>query len=307
MTTDRPWGPIAQRLLKSMSTFYQQKVIDFAAFSAGKSHALALQEDVLSKAALARLHPLHASYVAVQHQLAVLGEQLIVLPELARLSKILAAAEDRYLPSGPPFSPLTASYFFFWSTFDAAIGSRKETLGTCVIALLKQLGNNPDFVRLVEIMQHSRMGLYEHQGVENECVWLRELVTGVDARCLVPAGRLGKAGEVWLARRLPPPSAEFRDSIVITTPYVIVHPPAPDWHAFLERTLPKLKCSSPYEAYDRLMKYGLSLNYWNEYLLEAYAGVETSAVFLRGLPDIDLSRPHSRQTEALLNNIHRGG
>ena len=115
-------------------------------------------------------------------------------------------------------------------------------------------------MRLVEIMQHSRMGLYEHQGVENECVWLRELVTGVDARCLVPAGRLGKTGEVWLARRLPPPSAEFRDSIVITTPYVIVHPPAPDWHAFLERTLPKLKCSTPYEAYDRLMKYGLSLS-----------------------------------------------
>jgi hypothetical protein len=111
------------------------------------------------------------------------------------------ARTPQYLPSGPPFSPLTASYFFFWSTFDAAIGIRKETLGTRVIALMKQLENNPDFMRLVEIMRHSRMGLYEHQGVENECVWLRELVTGVDARCLVPAGRLGKAGEVWLARR----------------------------------------------------------------------------------------------------------
>jgi hypothetical protein len=52
------------------------------------------------------------------------------------------------------------------------------------------------------------------------------------------------------------------------------------------------------------MKYGLSLNYWNEYILEAYASAETSAIFLRGLPDIDLSRPHSRQTEALLNSAH---
>jgi hypothetical protein len=170
--------------------------------------------------------------------------------------------------------------------------------------LLKRLGSDPEFVRLVEIMQDSRMDLYEYQGVENECVWLRELVTGLDVSCLVPAGYLGRPDEVWLARVLPPPSAEFRDSIVITTPYIIVRPRAPGWYAFLERTLPKLKCSTPYEAYDRLMKYGLSLNYWNEYILEAYAGAETSAIFLRGLPDIDLSRPHSRQTEALLNGAH---
>jgi hypothetical protein len=71
-------------------------------------------------------------YVAVQNQVSVMGEQLIVLPELARLSKILADAEDIYLPSGPPMSPLTSSHFFFWSTFDAAVGTHKETLGTCL-------------------------------------------------------------------------------------------------------------------------------------------------------------------------------
>jgi hypothetical protein len=305
MTTHRPLGPIAQRLLKSISKLRKQKVVDFAAFSAGKRHAEALQANVISTERLAELHSLHARYVAVQNQVSVMGEQLIVLPELARLSKILADAEDIYLPSGPPMSPLTSSHFFFWSTFDAAVGTHKETLGTCLIALLKRLGSDPEFVRLVEIMQHSRMGLYEHQGVENECVWLRDLVTGVDASCLVPAGRLGKPGEVWLARMLPPPSAEFRDSIVITTPYVIVHPPAPHWHAFLERTLPKFKRLTQYDAYERLMKYGINLNYWNEYILEAYAGAEASAVFLRGLPNIDLSRPHSQQTEALLNSIHR--
>jgi hypothetical protein len=304
MTTHRLLGLIAKQLLKSISKLRKQTVVDFAAFSAGKRHAEASQANVISAKRLAELHPLHARYVAVQNQVSVMSEQLIVLPQLARLSKVLTDAEDMYLPSGPPMSPLTSSHFFFWSTFDAAVGTHKETLGTCLIALLKRLGSDPEFVRLVEIMQGSRMGLYLHLRVEGKCVWLRDLVTGLDVSCLVPAGYLGRPDEVWLARVLPPPSAEFRDSIVITTPYIIVRPRAPGWYAFLERTLPKLKCSTPYEAYDRLMKYGLSLNYWNEYIFEAYAGAETSAIFLRGLPDIDLSRPHSRQTEALLNGAH---
>jgi hypothetical protein len=297
MTPHRSLGPIAQRLLKSLSKLRHQKVIDFAAFSAGKRYAEASQTNVVSAERLAELHPLHAHYVAIQNQVSVMCEQLIALPQLARLSKVLSNAEDTYLPSGPPMSPLTSSYFFYWSTFDAAVGIRKETLGTCLIALLKRLESDPEFVRLVEIMQGSHMGLYLRLRVEDKCVWLRDLGTGLDVSCLVPAGYLGRPDEVWLARVFPPPSAEFRDSIVITTPYVIVHPQAPDWYTFLERTLPKLKCSTPHEAYERLMKYGLSLNYWNDYILEAYAGAETSAVFLRGLPDIDLSRPHSRQSE----------
>jgi hypothetical protein len=304
MTTHRPLGPIAERLLKSLSKLRKQKVVDFAAFSAGKRHAQALQADVVSAERLAELHPLHARYVAVQNQISVMCEQLLALPQLARLAKVLSDAEDTYLPSGPPMSPLTSSYFFYWSTFDAAVGIRRETLGTCLIALLKHLGSDPEFVRLVEIMQGSRMGLYLRLRVEDECVWLRDLGTGLDMSCLVPAGYLGRPEEVWLARVFPPPSAEFRDSIVMTTPYVIVHPRAPDWYTFLERTLPKLKYSTPHETYERLMKYGLSLNYWNEYIFEAYAGAKTSAIFLRGLPDIDLSRPHSRQTEALLNGAH---
>lgn len=305
MTVHRPSGPIAERLLKGVAKLRKQKVVDFAAFSAGKRHAQALQADIAAADRLAGLHPLHACYAAVQNQVAVMGEQLLALPQLARLSKIRWDAEDTYLPSGPPMSPLTSSYFFYWSTFDAAVGIRKETLGTCLIALLKHLGSDPEFVRLVEIMQDSRMGLYLSLGVEDGCVWLRDLGTGSEMRCLSPAGYLGRPDEIWLARVFPPPSGGFHDSIVMTTPYVIVHPQAPDWHAFLERTLSRLPGSTPSETYERLMKYGLNLHYWNEYIFEAYAGAETSAVFLRGLPDVGLSRPHSRETEALLAGAPR--
>jgi hypothetical protein len=63
--------------------------------------------------------------------------------------------------------------------------------------LLKRLGSDPEFVRLVEIMQGSRMGLYLRLQVEDECVWLRDLVTGLEVSCLVPAGYLGRPDEVW--------------------------------------------------------------------------------------------------------------
>jgi hypothetical protein len=102
MTTHRLLGLIAQQLLKSVSKLRKQKVVDFAAFSAGKRHAEALQANVISAKRLAELHPLHARYVAVQNQVSVMSEQLIMLPQLARLSKVLTDAEEMYLPSVHP-------------------------------------------------------------------------------------------------------------------------------------------------------------------------------------------------------------
>ena len=55
------------------------------------------------------------------------------------------------------------------------------------------------------------------------------------------------------------------------------------------------------------MKYGLKLNYRNEYIFEAYAGHETSAVFIRGLPDADARRPHSRKSEEMRERVLAAG
>ena len=61
MTTHHLLGLIAQQLLKSVSKLRKQKVVGFAAFSAGKRHAEALQANVISAKRLAELHPLHAA------------------------------------------------------------------------------------------------------------------------------------------------------------------------------------------------------------------------------------------------------
>jgi hypothetical protein len=42
------------------------------------------------------------------------------------------------------------------------------------------------------------------------------------------------------------------------------------------------------------MKRPPTLVYWNEFIFEAYANHVTEAIFLKGMPDVDESRPHSR-------------
>lgn len=288
-----PSGPIAQKLIRRLTIFNNRKVVELRSFATGRQHSETLQKSVASRKTLDGLHPAHAIYVYLQNQVSVLSETISELPPLAELAKNYEEAERTYMPSGPPMSPLTYSYFFFWGVFDAAVGPARETLGTSIVAVIRWAGAHPEFVRLIEVMQQSRMGLYVHDGVEKSIVYLREFITDERLPCIVPAGYLGQRGEIWLVRVLPPPAPAFTQSVVMTTPYIIQMPRRDEWQSYLDRTLPKLKVADRFEAYARLMKYGLTFNHWNEYLVDAYVGSQASAIFLRGIPDISSSLPHS--------------
>ena len=90
---------------------------------------------------------------------------------------IVSQAEDLYLPSGPPMSPLTTSYFTCWAFFDACAGPAHETIGTTILELGAAFGMSPELLRLIELLQDSRMGLYIHRGVEGGLVLLEDVVT----------------------------------------------------------------------------------------------------------------------------------
>ncbi len=285
-------GPLVKKLLRALAQYRSRKVIDLHAFAAGSKHATDQQASVISPQSLADLHPAHAIYAYAQNQASVLLETITALPELDKLTDLIVDASEKYLPSGPPMSPLTSSYFFYWSAFDAAIGTARETAGDCIAAVARCAGAHPDFLRILDIMRESRMGLYVCEGGDHERVKLREFVNGEIASCIVPAGHRGQRGEIWLARVLPPPAPEFAQSVVITTPYVIIDPGERDWREFLERTLPKTGIDDLRQAYGQLMKYGLDLHYWSEYIVDAYVNYQTSLVYLRGLPDVAGSRPH---------------
>jgi hypothetical protein len=286
---------ISGKLVREVRRFRNRRVLDFKQVKAGRERAEDLQETVASINKLAALHPAHALYAYAQNQAAVLSEQLTQLPMMSRFVDLIGKAEDTYLPSGPPMSPLTTSYFTCWALFDASVGKGRETVGTCILDLAEDIGLSPDLRRLIAAMQESRMGIYFLRGFEGDRAALEEMVTGVECRAIVPSGYRGRRGERWLVRVLPPPIPGNSPHVVFTTPYVILGPETDEWSAYFWRTLPKLKLSNERQAYEVLMKYGLGAerNYWNEYILEAYVSHRTEAIFLTGLPDVAESRPHT--------------
>jgi len=286
--------PIAERLIERMKKRAHGKVVDLQDVLAGRAVADELQKTVMTEDKLAALHPAHAAYVYAQNQMSVVVEQLTALKEMEPFVKIFSRAEDLYMPSGPPMSPLTGSFFTCWSFFDACVGPTCETLGTTAIEVGASFGMETGLLRLFDLMQCSRMGFYVHEGTEGGLIVLREMVTDAVCRAVCPSGYLGTKGEIWYVRVLPPPTPGGSEHVVFTTPYVVLQPGMRDWQAYFRRTLPDAPMQSRLDAYESHMKYGPTRAYWNDFVFEAYANHRSDAVFLVGLPDVPESRPNSR-------------
>jgi hypothetical protein len=299
-------GPIARKVIASAKTAFQQKVTNLADWRAGRLRAEEDRKTVISRERLAEHDPLHAMYLYGQNQLSVLIDQLALLPMVDKLSEPVALADEEYMPSGPPMSPLTASYFTSWAAFDLCTnGAKPETLCTVATDFCRAQGVDEGLLALFETMQASRMGVYRHEGTSGRFVFLRELVTGREIKAISPSGYLGQAGEVWLVRVLPPPfdELELDYSVVFTTPYLLgklgsfngfVTAVEDDWLAFFQRTLGTSDPAAQVEAYERLMKMGASRNYWNEYIFLAYRNHRSDVIFLEGIPDQPETLPHSK-------------
>lgn len=285
--------PIAQKVRGMLREVLSRKIVDLSAVRAGRDAAASLQATVAKDDELAALHPAHAAYTAVANQVSVLSESLTSLPELDRISEIIGRADEEYMPSWPPMSPISTSYYTTWAFFDAAVGVNRETLGTILLDLAPDLPLAPGFVELLAHLQSSRLGLYAHEGGQGAHIVLRELHTGIRKRTIASNAHFGEAGEIWLARVLPPPHPSLDEHVSFISPYVIESPGEAAWLGFFERMLPKVRARDAAQAFELLMKYGRSVTYWPEYIFEAYAGHDTQAILLRGLPDVDESRPHA--------------
>ena len=298
-------GPVARKVLKALEK--KRKKIDVDGLRIGAKRAAELERGLIAEPQMRDFDPLHAVYVYAQNRISVLVEQLTGLPPCARLAQAYADAEDEYMPSGPPMSPLTMSYFFCWGVFDSAVGDGRETLGSVAIEVGGALEMEDSVIALFRHMQESRMGLYMHQGTGDSLVMLKELITGKEHACIVPAGYMGQPGEMWFVRVLPEPFDAMKTgrSLVFNTPYVIgtwskdrFSPANPqEWEAFFDRALPKTGIDDIGQAHTHLMKYGLTPDYWNEYVMEGYVNHRPDMILLAGFPDVPSSRPHSRMAE----------
>lgn len=237
------------------------------------------------------LQPIHAVYVHAQNLLSVFVEGLLLLPELGRFNDIMADAEDEYMPSGPPHSPITTSYFVTWSSFDLAFGLQKETCVSIVLDLRYLLKLDAQTVQLFEYFHKSRMGIYEHCGFDGDHLILQDILTQRRYTVYNASGYKGNPGELWFVRLLPNPLVSNNEAITFTTPYVLAGTPD-DWMAFFQRGVWSRQKKAMKAEHQ--LKYGLTPCSWLEYIHQSYSGVnhENTAIFLTGFPDLTATRPH---------------
>ena len=79
----------------------------------------------------------------------------------------------------------------------------------------------------------------------------------------------------------------------IDNPKFVTVKNADEWIQYIKRTITNKKSNTSTTSFENLMKYGLSYNYWNEYIFQAYVNHISNAIYLEGLPDMSSTRPHS--------------
>ncbi len=299
-------GPISKKVIEGLKKTKNRKIINFSEIKAAKAYAEDLDDTVVSKDNLSKHDPLHAVYIYAQNKVSVLVEQLSELPALSKLTDTLAKADDIYLPSYPPKSPHTQSYFSCWGFFDLCVGIKKESFGTVILDMLKYLKSDPGLIKIIECMQNSRMGIFIHKGHSDRYVILEELVTGKEIKAIVPSGYHGKRNEIWYARVMPEPFPElnYGYSVVFTTPYFLINlngqrgssAKRVDWEAFFDRNLKATDEKDKIKAYESFMKYGNNKHYWNEYIFEGFVNYQSDMIMLAGFPDKPLTLPHSKES-----------
>jgi len=238
------------------------------------------------------MDPIHAAYAFVQNITSFFSEVVSQLPEMRKFARIIAKAEDEYLPSGPPMSPLTVSFFTTWAFYDLRFDGT-DTLASCLIESNDMVSLNPDQLDALKKLAASRMGIYEHLGMDGPHVRLREIITGTQFTCHNASGYRGHSGELWYVRLLPPLlPAHASYYITFTTPYILMAS-KDDWLQYLQRSLSQSEFGNDKRGLHRFLKYGPDPNYWNEFVFTGYHHHASDAIFLAGIPDLKATLPHA--------------
>ena len=274
-------APIARRVLDSIRRQVRSTVVNLAAFRDGMASAHALQKTVATPESLKGSHPAFALYAHVQNQMSIMAEQLLQLQEMQAFARLIGKAQEEYMPSWPPMSPITTSYFWGWSSLDMTGNAHRETMGSVILRVGIEFGVHPTMLTLMQAFNDSRMGVYRVESLSNAGVGLVDLATGQRCSAICESGYGGNVGELWFTRVLPPALPGHGDQAA--------------WVQYFDRIAAKDPKRSHSEVFKRHFKGGPSRRYWPEFIFEGYVNHRPGAIYLKGLPDVPASRPHSKE------------
>lgn len=290
-------GPISKKVLAYAAQAGKEGVTDLMQFKEDDEEAKEIQEGMLTPEDLKDLDPAIQPYIHAHEQMSMLIDFITMFPETNKLIKEIEKADKKYSPGGPPTSPITYSYFTCWQNYDISLNLKyKETLATVAYDFCSSLSSEPNWILgIFHNLINSRMGIYVQEGKAGNFVVLRELITNNQVKAISPIGYMGNKGEVWFVRILPPITGHSNYSVMFTAPYILGklennHQFSPfvedEWLSYFVRNLSKTGVVDKNEAYEQLMKYGLSSNYWLEFIFRTFHSDQGNHIFLEGVPDI---------------------
>ena len=284
-------GPIAAKVLKEIRKPKHAKVIDLRAVRELRE-LTSVQADVESQDGLP---PAHAEWMRAFHVLFDLASNLLNTSALRKLAEQVAAAQEEYMPGGPPMSPIFDSVFSTWWLSDLPIGPRRETVCSIIVDLTPILGFPPAITCAARALASGRFGIYRVRETGPDRVELTDLFTAQRLQAHVPKDMSNRT-PLWFTRVLPPLRAEGGDSVVWTSPYWLDGPGVADaWLALGERVS---RGAAEAERSTRLAAYFKAADEprrWLEFITDAYAGVtDAGVVVLTGVQDMPQTLPHSR-------------
>lgn len=203
--------------------------------------------------------------------------------------------QDEYMPSGPPMSPITKTFFRSWMTFDALIND-KLTLGLLFSRYIQEKKVMGYAVQAMNNLNDSFVSLYQVVGGDLKKTILWDLIEKREIEAAIPIYDYSVAtyspaiGEVWYARILPPLNEDEFVYTVLGTPLIFGNTTRDDWEGYLSRRIASKDTNS--EGLKKHLKRGDSFSYWLEFVFQAYSTHTREVIYAQGLPDIIESRPH---------------
>ena len=228
-------------------------------------------------------------YAATLNITSTFAVQALDILELIPFNNTLADLQEEFMPSYPPMSPITTSFFQAWMWLDARISPNGPTLGGLFAHYLKRKNTMGYLWKALDALNDSYGAFYEVEAIEENLVQLWDIVGQKKTSCWNSSGYAGELGEVWYVRQLPPYLDDSRHSVTLNTPYVFRKQGRRLWEDFFLR---QRSGNDPVHESGSFLKHGKLLDYWMEFVFQAYSGHTGNAIFLEGFPDIAASRPH---------------
>ncbi len=184
-------GRISKRIIKEWNKGKSNRIVSLSEFQLVNE----ISKDLQNRLARNTSDPSNRIYVLMQNLLSYFAEDISTEYDFKEYYDKVSEVDDEYMPSYPPMSPLTTTYFTYWCFCDLEFGEDKESICSIFHDLCVELNFEKEMLEALKNLSISYMGLYKHLGFEDGLILLREISTGETFKCICSAGHRGKKGK----------------------------------------------------------------------------------------------------------------